>query len=75
MEFYSDERRKDETRKGSVDEKIRYDRCDHLPACSEILSKCALEGCDSKSSIFCYKCKVHLCLNEEKNCFNEYHYK
>lgn len=76
MEFRDKRRdRKDETQEGPVDEKTRYDRRDHLPACSEIQLKCELEKCDSKSFVYCFKCKVHLCLNEERNCFNEYHYK
>lgn len=77
MEFFSDKRggRKDETQEGPVDKETRYNRRDHLPACSEMAVKCGVETCDSKSFVFCYKCKVYLCLEEDKNCFQEYHYK
>lgn len=37
--------------------------------------RCKNKECDQKSYIFCSVCEVHLCicLNENRNCFTEYH--
>lgn len=35
--------------------------------------RCKNENCQKKTFTFCIKCKVHLCLLEERNCFLDFH--
>lgn len=54
---------------------IRYDNIGHLPHIDEFKNptRCKMEGCTLKSHIFCDKCKVHLCLKLDKNCYLKFH--
>lgn len=54
---------------------IRYDNIGHLPHIDDFLSptRCKLEGCKLKSHYFCDKCKVHLCLKLDNNCYLKFH--
>lgn len=63
---------KQETR---PNEESRYDNIGHLPTVDECKSptRCKMEGCRLKSHIVCIKCKVHLCLKLDKNCFLKFH--
>lgn len=56
--------------------KIRYDKTGHLPAVDSRKTKptrCKLEGCTRKTTILCMKCKVHLCVRPDTNCFQIFH--
>lgn len=52
---------------------IRFDHKMHYPKYSTHYVRCKLENCPQKSRVYCIKCKVHLCLVEERNCFNSFH--
>lgn len=52
----------------------RYDLHAHFPKIDKSHSvRCKNENCKLKSYVFCVKCKVHLCLSEERNCFMDFH--
>lgn len=51
---------------------IRNDNIGHLPEWG-LRARCKLETCHSLSFVKCSKCKVHLCLNKERNCFQMFH--
>lgn len=53
---------------------IARDGVGHLPA-HDVGSgtRCKFPGCKGKSRIKCIKCKVHLCLTKDKNCFLSFH--
>lgn len=53
---------------------IARDGVGHFPA-HDVGSgtRCKLPGCKGKSRIKCIKCKVHLCLTKDKNCFLSFH--
>lgn len=51
---------------------IRHDNVGHLPEWGE-RARCKLEACHKLSFVKCSKCKVHLCLNKERNCFKVFH--
>lgn len=56
------------------DNKIRYDKMKHFPDSRKFsTTRCKMEGCRSKSAIFCIKCKVHLCVKMGRNCFRKFH--
>lgn len=52
----------------------RLDGYNHWP---EFVAKkarmCRLEGCKQRSTIWCSRCKVYLCVKGKKNCFMLYH--
>lgn len=56
---------------------VRFDQMlGHLPKIDKSrLVRCKNEGCDKKSYIICSACNVHLCIcvNEERNCFEDIH--
>lgn len=58
-------------------EEIRYDRIDHFPAIrhNKSQNRCRLESCSLKTNHYCTKCRVYLCIKEEKNCFVNFHTK
>lgn len=51
----------------------RFDQICHLPDNTGIPQRCKLEGCTYKSTFTCEKCKVALCLKQERNCFRRFH--
>lgn len=53
--------------------KTRFDKNGHFPAADSKQVRCKLEKCSLKSSFYCMKCKVHLCIKPRKNCFFEFH--
>ena len=61
--------------RSSVTDVLRYDNSDHWPLFVSALNntRCKNENCYGKTYWKCSKCKVHLCLNSNKNCFTEYH--
>lgn len=61
---------------------IRFDHIDHLPdfdkSDERLGYRCKLEGCGKQTTVFCTKCKVHLCIvpgksNRGRNCFKKFH--
>lgn len=71
----SKNQRVDKSRERRTDDDIRYDGFDHFPEYSENRVRCKLETCNGKSQVFCSKCRVHLCLNLNHNCYRDYHKK
>lgn len=51
---------------------FRYDGIEHYPGVSDS-ARCKMEGCKLKSLYYCIKCKVHLCLKRNMNCFRRFH--
>ena len=54
-------------------EDVRTDNFGYIPNWSNTRQRCKIPGCKGFSFIFCEKCKVHLCLNKNKNCFGNFH--
>lgn len=52
---------------------IRLDRFDHWPEMGAPKGRCKSPGCKGIVRVVCSKCKVHLCLNGENNCFKAFH--
>jgi hypothetical protein len=53
---------------------IARDGVGHFPAHDEGLgTRCKMVGCKGRTRIKCIKCKVHLCLTKDKNCFLAFH--
>lgn len=53
---------------------IRYDSKDHLPDVDKSRgSRCKNENCKFTTHIFCTKCRVHLCLLADRNCYKKFH--
>lgn len=53
---------------------IRYDLYAHLPKIDKShVVRCKNENCQMKTSVFCVKCKVHLCFVDDRNCFTDFH--
>lgn len=58
------------------DHNVRYDGSRHFPNADEIHTngtRCKREGCKLKSKFYCMKCKVHLCIKTNMNCFYDFH--
>lgn len=55
-------------------DRIRYDHIDHIATVADT-QRCKFEGCTQKSSIWCGKCKVALCLKKERNHMADFHIK
>lgn len=51
---------------------IRYDGIEHYPE-AKPFQRCKMEGCTSRSYVYCSKCKVSLCLKRNMNCFKAFH--
>lgn len=54
---------------------VRFDNIGHFPIHEDkkFASRCKNSECKGTSRIMCEKCKVHLCLNKNKNCFLQFH--
>lgn len=64
-------RRPGETR---PEAEIARDGFGYFPAHDEGLgTRCKMMGCKGRTRIKCIKCKVHLCLTKDKNCFLTFH--
>ena len=55
-------------------EDVQFDGVDHLPIYAEKRQRCR-KCTDGFSLVMCGKCKVHLCLNKNRNCYTAYHRK
>ncbi len=57
-----------------VRDAVRLDGYNHFP---EVVSKrgryCRVRGYEKRSSVWCKKCRVYLCLKREQNCFEYFH--
>ena len=51
----------------------RYDHIDHWPVRSKERHLCKMPECKAKINTYCTKCKVFLCINYDKNCFQNFH--
>lgn len=57
---------------------VQTDSVDHLPTHDgkPEPTRCKNSTCGKyRSHFFCHKCKVHLCINQKRNCFYEFHTK
>lgn len=55
---------------------VKFDTVDHIPDHDgkKEPTRCKNPGCTSgRSHYFCLKCKVHLCLCRQRNCFKQFH--
>lgn len=52
---------------------IRLDNIGHTPQWTEKRLSCKLPGCNKLGFIGCSKCKVQLCLNKDRNCYEKFH--
>lgn len=54
---------------------IQFDRISHLPEVdsNKEATRCKLPGCKGRTHFTCGKCKVHLCLLNNRNCFKAFH--
>lgn len=53
--------------------KKRFDQHNHFPVLSQKPTRCKNEDCKKITHTHCSKCKVHLCLVKNRNCFLDYH--
>lgn len=53
----------------------RLDQISHFPEHSLIYTRCKNFGCRERTTIFCTKCKIHLCFVKGRNCFKAFHEK
>ena len=51
---------------------VRLDMFAHMPQYGD-RQWCKHPNCKQKTFIFCSKCKAHLCINKDRNCFEDYH--
>lgn len=70
----SDEEERYEKGRNKVKPAVRFDQKKHFPIFSRKISRCKNEDCDKKTHIFCSKCKVHLCIVKNRNCFLKFHF-
>lgn len=57
---------------------VRVDELNHMPDFDTISTnaqRCKNSNCKRKTFMYCVKCKVHLCINRESNCFLQFHSK
>jgi hypothetical protein len=48
---------------------VRLDGVNHWPNCVAARARCCrLKGCKRRSTVWCTKCKVYLCMKKESNC-------
>lgn len=50
---------------------VATDQLSHFAKVKENRLTCT--NCSEKTKIYCEKCQVHLCLNEKRNCFYDFH--
>ena len=58
---------------GSVPPDVRQDGVDHFPSWAQRQRCKHCRDSPHFTHMFCEKCKVHLCLNKDRNCFIAYH--
>lgn len=60
-------------RQQEVPPEVRYNGAEHIPDYAVTKLHCKIRKCAFKTFWYCTKCKVHLCLAKERNCFKSYH--
>ena len=50
----------------------RLDGCGHLPEWTAVRQRCKNRNCQALGHITCSKCRVHLCLSKDRNCFTQF---
>ncbi len=55
------------------EEDIRFDGLDHLPKADSVRHMCKMPCCKRRIIKFCHKCKVYLCISQEKECLITFH--
>ena len=59
---------------GRPTDTMRLDGLNHWPNSVATRARCChLKGCQQRSTFWCTKCRVYLCLKGRKNCFMQYH--
>ncbi|XP_014827083.1 PREDICTED: uncharacterized protein LOC106906352 isoform X2 [Poecilia mexicana] len=53
--------------------KVRSDAVGHWPVVESGRQRCKMPQCKGQTVFKCSKCKVHLCLKKNKNCFRHFH--
>lgn len=57
-----------------VNDFIRFDGYNHIPEVAAKIGRlCKVKGCKKRSSVWCKKCRVYLCLKKDQNCFELWH--
>lgn len=51
----------------------RTKSAEHLPEYGTKQWRCRQSGCDKKTTVFCKKCEIYLCLTPNRNCFTDFH--
>lgn len=56
---------------------IQHDNVDHMPQIDDKkeATRCKMSLCKGRTHFYCDKCRVHLCLVKERNCFERFHRK
>lgn len=56
---------------------FQFDEVGHWPAHDDKpqATRCKAKKCIGRTRVFCQKCKVHLCLTKDRNCFHNFHIK
>ncbi|XP_043263908.1 piggyBac transposable element-derived protein 3-like [Colletes gigas] len=56
---------------------IQHDNVDHMPQIDDKkeATRCKMPLCKGRTHFYCDKCRVHLCLVKERNCFERFHRK
>lgn len=54
---------------------VRFDGVDHLPEHDQNAwpTRCKNTNCSGRTFFQCIKCKVHLCITKDRNCFSDFH--
>lgn len=52
---------------------LRYDEISHFPEVDKKRNASRCKDCKGSTHFFCSKCNVHLCLNSNRNCFEDFH--
>lgn len=57
-----------------VSHAVRLDSVGHLPEVAALRARwCKLRGCSKRSTLWCKKCRVYLCIKKDRNCFEVFH--
>ncbi|CAL4233389.1 unnamed protein product, partial [Meganyctiphanes norvegica] len=54
-------------------DEVIVDQMGHFPGSNSLRKRCKNTSCIGKTTTFCLKCKVHLCITSFRNCFCDFH--
>ncbi|XP_043994869.1 chimeric ERCC6-PGBD3 protein-like isoform X2 [Gambusia affinis] len=54
-------------------QQVRSDAVGHWPVVESSRLRCKMPQCKGQTVLKCSKCKVHLCIKKNKNCFRQFH--